>query len=408
MFVHGPYLVRRASIDGSTLLLEGDTDSDTDIEVSTTKKVKTIKWNGNDVVTRKTEYGSFKGRINGPEDFASPAFVDWRVHDTLPERRVEYDDSGPAWRDADHMETPNKNSEATKPYLYSDDYGFHNGIHLWRARFNGSASGMYIETQGGLTHAWSAYLNGEFLHSNEGSMESNRAGSEVAFPEDSIQSDNVLLIVQDNAGHDQGSSSQLPRGIINATLLGSEDSFSSWKISGTAGRGIGVDIDPIRTQYSQGGLTGERLGWHLNGFDDSSWDSGSPGDISEDIGIKFYRANLPINAPKGHDISLSVSFDFDPDETSEKFRAYLYVNGYEYGKYFPYMAGGRKTYPVPPGVWNYQGDNAVSVVVWNLYGENVRVDVGVDVDFVLASSFQARFGGEYLRPGWTEDRLEYA
>ncbi|VUC37130.1 unnamed protein product [Clonostachys rosea] len=409
VFVHGPHLVRRAYLKHDTLLLEGDSDQETAMEIYTTKAVKRVKWNGKHIDTNETKTGGLRGVIEGPKEFKVPAFGAWKSRDTLPERATNYQDSGPAWVHANHTTTTNKYKDATKPYLYSDDYGFHNGIHLWRGRFHGTASGVYIRTQGGVTHGWSAYLNGHFLQTNEGTMTNDTASSEIAIPANiTTRNENVLLIVQDNAGHDQLSRSQFPRGIVNATLLGSGDGFQSWSLAGTAGRGIGRDIDPVRTQYSQGGLFGERLGWHLNGFDDSDWDASSPGDLSDEAGIRFFRTNLNIDAPQDHDISLSISLDFNAEETSNKFRAYLYVNGYEYGKYFPYMAGGRKTYPVPPGIWNYQGDNAVSVVVWNLYGKPVRVDVGVDVNYVLASSFQSRFDSQYLRPEWTEDRLKYA
>lgn len=70
----------------------------------------------------------------------------------------------------------------------------------------------------------------------------------------SEDSENIILIVQDNAGNDQGSSDINPRGILNATLYDNANGFTSWKVVETAGGAIGVDIDLVWTAYSQGGL----------------------------------------------------------------------------------------------------------------------------------------------------------
>ena len=62
-----------------------------------------------------------------------------------------------------------------------------------------------------------------------------------------------------------------------ALLGGNGDAvFTSWKVAGKAGGQ--ENIDPVRGAYNEGGLTAERLGWHLPGFDDSEWAAGSPGE----------------------------------------------------------------------------------------------------------------------------------
>jgi beta-galactosidase len=64
------------------------------------------------------------------------------------------------------MTTSNPSPPATLPVLYADEYGmstpvslyqhwfnphtgFHNGVRLWRGYFNGSASGVFLNIQGG-------------------------------------------------------------------------------------------------------------------------------------------------------------------------------------------------------------------------------------------------------------------
>ncbi|KAH7125967.1 glycoside hydrolase superfamily [Dactylonectria macrodidyma] len=410
VFVRGPHLVRGAVVDSNTLQLRGDSKEIVEIEIWTYDSINTVTWNGKKLRIRRTSAGSIKAKIGGPTAFETPTFGTWRVRDSLPERWANYSDLGVAWARANHTSTPNTKKDATKPFLYGDDYGFFHGIKLWRGRFNGSATGMQVRSQGGVTHGWTLFLNGEYVDSYKGTLSRAYSGNSVTFPEILLNEDgeNIVLIVQDNAGHEQGSSAINPRGILNATLYDNEQGFTSWKVAGTAGGALNKEIDPVRTGYSQGGLTGERVGWHLPGYDDSDWPEGSPSEGLSAAGIKFYRTILPLDTPDGHDVSLSVRFNFDSSETSSNFRAYLYINGYQYGRYFPLFAKNRNTFPVPPGIWDYNGDNVVGVILWNQRQEIVKVDVDIQVNYVITSSLNVKFDGEYLRPGWDETRSDYA
>ncbi|KAL4733988.1 glycoside hydrolase superfamily [Aspergillus similis] len=408
-FVQGPHLVRAAQLEGRVISLRGDSNETAEIEVFTAKKVQTIEWNGKRLRTERSSWGSLTAQIDGPEKFEIPSLGAWRVQDSLPERLANYSDSGPAWVDANHMETPSKYDDATKPYLYSNEYGFHNGVHLWRGHFNGTADGVYLEVQGGIAHGWTAWLNGKFVGSFKGILNSSVGTKEITFPNGTVSNrENVLLVMQDITGHDQGSGSLNIRGIVNATLLNSQSGFSSWKVAGTAGGAGGATLDPVRTHYNEGGLTAERLGWHLPGFDDSKWPRASPSDGFTGAGVRFYPTHLPLNTPAGHDVALSVKLNFDSVETSNGFRAYLYINGYQYGRYYPYINEAMNTFPVSPGVWNYDGDNVIGLAIWNQEEKKVKCDLQAKVEYVLASSLDVKFDGIYLRPGWDEKRLLYA
>jgi beta-galactosidase len=132
-------------------------------------------------------------------------------------------------------------------------------------------------------------------------------------------------------GKDETSGAINPRGIFNATLMG-RGNFSSWKVTGKAGGE--ANIDPVRGTYSEGGLHAERMGWHLPGFDDSSWKSGSPETGLNEDGAKFYRTVVPLSIPKGIDVSLGFVLGSPSGST---LRAQLYVNGYMFGKYIPHI-----------------------------------------------------------------------
>jgi beta-galactosidase GanA len=108
-------------------------------------------------------------------------------------------------------------------------------------------------------------------------------------------------------------------------------SFSSWKVAGTAGGES--NIDPVRGALAEGGLYGERLGWHLHGYPDSHWNNTtSPSTGKSGAGVTFYRTVVPLDIPAGLDVSLSFVLKSPPGST---LRAQLFVGGYQYGRYVP-------------------------------------------------------------------------
>ena len=88
--------------------------------------------------------------------------------------------------------------------------------------------------------------------------------------------------------------------------------------------------DKTRGILNEGGLFGERQGWHLPGFDTSSWaqrslSEGLPGD---NAGVGFFVTTFDLKIPYGTDVTMSFVFD----NTTQPFRALLFVNGWNYGK----------------------------------------------------------------------------
>ncbi len=143
-------------------------------------------------------------------------------------------------------------------------------------------------------------------------------------------------------GHDETSGATNPRGIYNATLLGSSNTklaFTSWKVAGTAGGES--NIDPVRGPYNEGGLHAERLGWHLPGFPDSSWSSSTPETGLSEAGANFYRTVVKLDLPRDVDISLGFVLG---SPAGAKVRAQLYVNGYMFGKFVPHI-GNQVVFP---------------------------------------------------------------
>jgi hypothetical protein len=82
---------------------------------------------------------------------------------------------------------------------------------------------------------------------------------------------------------------------------------------------------------NEGGLFGERQGWHLPGFDTSSWQQRdlSLGLPSQKAGVGFFVTTFNLNIPQ--DIDAMMSFTFG-EPLGEPYRVYLFVNGWMMGK----------------------------------------------------------------------------
>jgi beta-galactosidase GanA len=405
VLVQGPYLVRGISLESHTLALKGDVANATVIEVFASKSVKSLIWNGKPLRTSRTPHGSLTASISGFKGAINlPSLDSWKVQDSLPERLPGYDDSGIAWIEADHTTTPNPTKPDTLPVLYVDDYDFHNSFHLFRGFFDGPATGVDLSVQGGMAFGWSAWLNGHFLGSYLGNSTVGVGNMTLYFANGTVNTNgaNVLLVAQDNTGHDLRAAAVDPRGILKASLLGG-GSFSKWKIAGTAG-GDEVQLDPVRGALNEGGLTAERLGWHLPGFNDAAWESRTPSIGFKGAGIQFYRTVVPLDIPAGLDVSLAFVLNAP---NSQKVRVQLFVNGYQYGRFNPWV-GNEKRFPVPPGILNYAGTNTIGLVVWAQSEDGGQVDIQLEQEYAVESSWNSNFDSEYLRPGWTEKRLAYA
>lgn len=408
ILVSGPHLVREATISGDTVYLYGDTIADTTLDVFAPAAVTSIYWNDEALRTTATAHGSITAAVAGPVSFTLPPLsnLTWKSASSLPEIAPNYTLSPKVWKLADQDTTPSQFTAATKPYLYIDALGFHVGHHLYRGTFSGSPSAVFLALQGGTGFGWSAYLNGRFLHAEPGSSELEATNATIPLPANStLAGENTLVILMDNSGHEQRAEALEIRGITNATLIGG--TFDTWHVAGTAGAADGKTLDPVRGVYNEGGLLGERLGWHLPGFDDSAWSSASsPASGFAGADVRFYRTKVALDVPAGHDAAVHFTMGV-PAGASEDVRALLFVNGYQFGRFRPAVSTATD-FPVPPGVLDFGGENEVVVAVWAQSEEGAKVELGWEVQGLVRSGLDARFEGAYLRPGWSEERLEYA
>ena len=150
----------------------------------------------------------------------------------------------------------------------------------------------------------------------------------------------------------------------------------SWKLTGNL---YGEEYaDKVRGPLNEGGLWAERQGYHLPGAPISNWTSSAgPTAGLKAAGVGFYAANIPLNIPTGWDVPLSFTFTNSSSSGSGSsapaYRVQLYVNGYQFGKYVNNI-GPQTSFPVPQGIWDYQGDNYIAFAFWNLESDAAKIE----------------------------------
>ncbi|MFE1754825.1 beta-galactosidase [Streptomyces anandii] len=363
VLVRGTHLLRTATSGdgGRTVALTGDNADDKNIEVFTS--ARHVTWNGRALTTHTTATGSLTGQIPVASPVHLPVLTNWKHAEESPEAAPAFDDS--SWQVADRTTTNSVSGVNSLPVLYADDYGFHTGNTWYRGRFRatGKETGVHlVSDSGGKAQAFSAWLGGTFLGS------STTGSADFAFPAGTVKSgsDNVISVLTVNMGHEEDYNStngnKTARGLTSASLIGAPLTTVTWRLQGVRG---GEDPqDTVRGPLSTGGLYGERAGWSLPGYPDAGWKPVSLPAADTRPGVSWYRTDVALDLPRGQDTSLGLTFTDDP---SRKYRATIFVNGWQVGNYVNYL-GPQHTFPVSNGILDPNGRNSVAIAVWNLDG----------------------------------------
>ena len=117
--------------------------------------------------------------------------------------------------------------------------------------------------------------------------------------------------------------------------------------------------DKVRGLFNEGGLYGEREGWHLPGYDTSGseWTTrelskGLPGGRA---GVGFFVTTFELEIPTYTDTLVSFQFE---ETNDQPYRALLFVNGWQYGKRAANV-GPQTRFPVPQGILDFHGEKYV-------------------------------------------------
>jgi len=410
----GTALVRSATAARSTLQLIGDTLADSELEVWAPPAIRSLQWNGAMIPASKTASGSLQSKrpLPGAASIALPDLTQasWRFRAESPEAFVAFDDS--AWRSANLTRTngPTKPPNG-QPVLSMDDYGFHHGDVWYRGRYvsDGSLSSISFHYGAGGAGLLQVWLDGVFVGQDEivtglpqpptmniatFSLPKNlqAAGEHVLAVQVRNNSHNWDLHADDQ--HKEG------RGLISASLV-SKTGYAfaapiAWKIQGNRG---GEDIaDTVRGVLNNGGLFGEREGWHLPAFPDQAWDNATVPDPRATTGTAWYRTEFELEVPPGHDASLGLAFgDATRPRSAGRYRVLIFVNGWNMGQFIAHI-GPQRVFIVPNGILNPRGRNTLALAVTSDGAptstlEQVRlvnlqtVRGGVAVDLVRAPAF---------------------
>lgn len=421
--MNGGYLIRSASVDGTSLSLQADFNTTTTLEViGVPRGVSKLQINGETTKYKVDSEGNYIVQI----DYKVPALslpdlstAKWSYIDSLPEIQPDYDDS--AWPSANLKSTNNTyfGPLKTPVSLYASDYGFHTGALLFRGHFTatGAETNLYISTIGGSAFGSSVWLNCSFVGSWPGSGAASEHNDTYDLPSPLIAGKHyVLTVLVDNMGLDEDwtvgdDSMKSPRGILDYSLLSGTNttlpkSNITWKLTGNLG---GEQYrDKARGPLNEGGLYIERQGYHLPSPPLSSFSNSSSTPFTglSSPGVAFYTTSFPLSLPSSQfDIPLRFVFDNSTStQEGQESRVWLYVNGFQYGRYVSHI-GPQTSFPVPEGILNYQGENWVGVVVWATgekgakvpglkleAGTPVRTGRGKEVEVVDGGAWEKRTG----------------
>jgi beta-galactosidase GanA len=376
--VEGTYLVRSATASGSTLALTGDASAAGPIRVWAPTGVTRVTWSGSPLQTTTGQDGSLSATVAGPAPVTVPKLTGWQFRFETPEAQPGYDDS--AWTLADHPTTTNPTAPVTTPVLYADDYGFHQGFIWYRGHFTatGSETGITLTAGEGSHGAFSVWLNGVFLGSNQSGSEA--AKETFSFPSAALKAgqDNVVSVLVQSSGHDEdgvyssglpGDGQKAPRGLLGASLDGSTSPVT-WRLQGNQG---GEDLqDPVRGHLNATGLYGTNAGWDLTGDPDLGWHNVSVPDSWAQrglpAGVGWYRTSFALHQGAGgyQPLALQIGNNVVGGGSGGiDYRAFVFVNGYLMGQY-DNVLGPQHRFYIPAGIVNGNGSNTVAIAVWGL------------------------------------------
>jgi beta-galactosidase GanA len=374
----GPALVRTASVSGGTLALTGDTKAATTLEIWAPSSVTAVTWNGLPIAYRTSTAGSLVSTapLAGPEQVSLPdlSTATWRYATESPEKAPGFDDG--TWATADKTSTNSTSKPpAGQPVLTADDYGFHYGDVWYRGRFTGDAPAtVSLKYGGGGAGIVQAWLDGTFLGQDviPSALPSPPTTATATFAVPGAArttGDHVLSVMVRNNGHNEdggvNDAHKEGRGLISASYADATGAAVqpavAWKIQGNQG---GESIaDPTRGALNNGGLFGERAGWSLPGFADSSWSTRSVPDTGSVAGTSWYRTSFTLAVPSGHDASLGLTIgDASVPRSGGHYRVLIFLNGWNVGQYIADV-GPQHTFVLPNGILDPHGANSLALAV---------------------------------------------
>lgn len=327
---------------------------------------------GTNSATGTGDVGVFTGKVPGPAAVASQQLSFVKSTD-YAEAKATYDDS--KWKVAADTQAANPRFQGPGEYshtvLDSNHYGFYEGSVWYRGTFTATKADPYLYLQGnggsgvpsqGKNPAFmQVWVNGVYA----GAYDAAGNWAKVNVPAGTVKSgDKVTVAVlvnklgQNLDWSDDGLSKQ-NRGLFDVAI---EGSAATWKIHGAdADFAAKAATNPSGTLYNNGGLGGEKAGFHMPGFDDSKWAKAD--NLHSQAGVTWYRARVKLNLPANQDTAFRLDINSSRfSSLGDRAQATLFVNGWNTGVYIG-DRGPQTSFTIPAGFLNPNGENVISIVV---------------------------------------------
>ena len=314
----------------------------------------------------------FTGKVPGPAAVASQQLSFVKSTD-YAEAKATYDDS--KWKVAADTQAANPRFQGPGEYshtvLDSNHYGFYEGSVWYRGTFTATKADPYLYLQGnggsgvpsqGKNPAFmQVWVNGVYA----GAYDAAGNWAKVNVPAGTVKSGDkvTVAVLVNNLGQnldwsDDGLSKQ-NRGLFDVAI---EGSTATWKIHGAdADFAAKAATNPSGTLYNNGGLGGEKAGFHMPGFDDSKWAKAD--NLHSPAGVTWYRARVKLNLPANQDTAFRLDINSSRfSSLGDRAQATLFVNGWNTGVYIG-DRGPQTSFTIPAGFLNPNGENVISIAV---------------------------------------------
>ena len=327
---------------------------------------------GTNSATGTGDVGVFTGKVPGPAAVASQQLSFVKSTD-YAEAKATYDDS--KWKVAADTQAANPRFQGPGEYshtvLDSNHYGFYEGSVWYRGTFTATKADPYLYLQGnggsgvpsqGKNPAFmQVWVNGVYA----GAYDAAGNWAKVNVPAGTVKSGDkvTVAVLVNNLGQnldwsDDGLSKQ-NRGLFDVAI---EGSAATWKIHGAdADFAAKATTNPSGTLYNNGGLGGEKAGFHMPGFDDSKWAKAD--NLHSPAGVTWYRARVKLNLPANQDTAFRLDINSSRfSSLGDRAQATLFVNGWNTGVYIG-DRGPQTSFTIPAGFLNPNGENVISIAV---------------------------------------------
>ena len=327
---------------------------------------------GTNSATGTGDVGVFTGKVPGPTAVASQQLSFVKSTD-YAEAKATYDDS--KWKVAADTQAANPRFQGPGEYshtvLDSNHYGFYEGSVWYRGTFTATKADPYLYLQGnggsgvpsqGKNPAFmQVWVNGVYA----GAYDAAGNWAKVNVPAGTVKSGDkvTVAVLVNNLGQnldwsDDGLSKQ-NRGLFDVAI---EGSTATWKIHGAdADFAAKAATNPSGTLYNNGGLGGEKAGFHMRGFDDSKWAKAD--NLHSQAGVTWYRARVKLNLPANQDTAFRLDINSSRfSSLGDRAQATLFVNGWNTGVYIG-DRGPQTSFTIPAGFLNPNGENVISIAV---------------------------------------------